>query len=266
MRIQGVEVYDGGPLEADKRRLEARMREPEVRVEVDPRAGEASATAWGCDLSYDYVKINADYTSLLVETPSGGVAKDERLSNYSPAFKVSLLVEALGYISRFEGKRCVIKYGGAAMTKESLKRAFCDDMLLLRSVGLCPIVVHGGGPDITRALETLGGEARFVDGQRVTGPSDLGVVEMVLTGSINTELVTLLNRSGANAVGVSGKDAALLTARKLVREDGVDLGQVGELVGVNGGLLDLLLQQGYIPVISPVGLGEDGQGGRGGEG
>jgi len=260
VKIQDVLVYDKEPLDADKSRLKARMREPEVLVEVDLRAGEASATAWGCDLSYDYVKINADYTSLLVETPSGGVAKDERLSNYSPAFKVSLLVEALGYISRFEGQRCVIKYGGAAMTKESLKRTFCDDMLLLRSVGLCPIVVHGGGPDITRALEKLGGTARFVDGQRVTQASDLKVVEMVLTGSINTELVTLLNRNGANAVGVSGKDAALLSARKLVREDGQDLGQVGELVHVNGGLLDLLLKQGYIPVVSPVGLGEDGQG------
>jgi acetylglutamate kinase len=261
VRVQGVSVYDAGPADADKALLKARMREPEVRVEVELRAGPAAAPAWGCDLSYDYVKINADYSSLLVQTPSGGVGKDDRLANYSPAFKVSLLVEALGYISRFRGQRCVVKYGGAAMTKESLKNSFCEDILLLRSVGLCPIVVHGGGPDITRALEKMGaGAPEFIDGQRVTNAADLKVVEMVLTGSINTELVTLLNRSGANAVGLSGKDAALLRARKLVREDGRDLGQVGELVEVNRGLVELMLERGYLPVISPVGLGEDGQG------
>jgi len=260
VKIQGITVYDREPLDVEPARLKARMREPEIKVEVDLRAGEARATSWGCDLSYDYVKINADYTSLLVQTPTGGVGKDERLSNYSPAFKVSLLVEALGYISQFRGQRCVIKYGGAAMTKETLKRSFCEDILLLRSVGLKPIVVHGGGPEITRALEKLGSTAEFIDGQRVTQASDLKVVEMVLTGSINTELVTLLNRHGGNAVGVSGKDAALLEARKLVRKDGRDLGRVGELAKVNGGILELLLERDYVPVVSPVGMGDDGQG------
>lgn len=259
--IQGIAVYDGGPIPEAAPLLKARMREPEVRILVALHGGEGAATAWGCDLSYDYVKINADYTSLLVQTPSGGVGKDDRLSNYSPSFKVSLLVDALRYMSRFRGQRCVIKYGGAAMTKESLKESFCEDILLLRSVGLCPIVVHGGGPEITRALEKLGGAApEFIDGQRVTSPADLKVVEMVLTGSINAELVTLLNRRGAHAVGLSGKDAALLKARKQQREDGRDLGQVGELVEVNRGILDVLIGQGYVPVLSPVGLGEDGQG------
>ncbi|HWL88359.1 MAG TPA: bifunctional glutamate N-acetyltransferase/amino-acid acetyltransferase ArgJ [Polyangiaceae bacterium] len=260
VRIQGVTVYRAGDIFESRELLKAKMREPEVSIEVDLAAGEAVGIAWGCDLSYDYVKINADYTSLIVETPSGGVGKDDRLSNYSPAFKVSLLVEALGYIERFKGQRCVIKYGGAAMTKESLKHSFCKDILLLRAVGLRPIVVHGGGPDITRALERLGaGTPEFIDGVRVTPAADLKVVEMVLTGSINTELVTLLNRNGASAVGLSGKDAALLKARKLVKENGPDLGQVGELLEVNHALLDLLLDQGYLPVISPVGLGQDGQ-------
>jgi acetylglutamate kinase len=153
----------------------------------------------------------------------------------------------------------VIKYGGAAMVKESLKKSFCDDIRLLRAVGLRPIVVHGGGPEITRTLEKLGGKAEFVDGQRVTNASDLKVVEMVLTGSINTELVTLLNGNGsALAVGVSGKDGGLIRARKLVSE-GRDLGQVGEVTRVNREFLEMLLQQGYVPVVSPVGLGEDGQ-------
>ena len=256
--VQEVPVYDRAPLAYDTMVLKARMREPEVKVTVDLRRGTGSGVAWGCDLSYDYVKINADYTSLIVPRPDGGVAKDDRLSNYSPTFKVQLLVDALGYIKKFSGTRCVIKYGGAAMVKESLKRSFCDDIALLRSVGLLPVVVHGGGPEITRTLEKLGSKAEFVDGQRVTNASDLKVVEMVLTGSINTELVTLLNQEGSHAVGVSGKDGGLLRARKLVSE-GRDLGQVGEVTRVNHEFLEMLLKQGYVPIISPVGLGEDGQ-------
>ena len=257
--VQDLAVYDRAPLGYDASVLKARMREPEVRVEVDLRRGEGKGQAWGCDLSYDYVKINADYTSLIVTKPDGGVAKDDRLTNYSPTFKVQLLVDALTYITKFAGTRCVIKYGGAAMVKESLKKSFCDDIRLLRAVGLRPIVVHGGGPEITRTLEKLGSKAEFVDGQRVTNASDLKVVEMVLTGSINTELVTLLNGNGsALAVGVSGKDGGLIRARKLVSE-GRDLGQVGEVTRVNREFLEMLLQQGYVPVVSPVGLGEDGQ-------
>lgn len=258
--IQDTCVYDRGPRDFDRAALRARLREPEVVIDVELRAGEHSARAYGCDLSYDYVKLNADYTSLLVEAPGGGVAKDDRLGNYSPAFKRALLVESLSYIERFRGKRCVIKYGGAAMTRESLKRSFCDDVLLLHSVGLAPIVVHGGGPELTRMLERMGGAAEVIDGIRVTSSSDLSLVEMVLDGQINSDLVTQLNRRGAHAVGMSGKDAALLRAKKLQRDDGRDLGQVGELVEVNKAFLESLLAQGYIPVISPIGLGADGQG------
>lgn len=258
--IHGVVVYDGGPVNHDKSLLRARMREPEVKVEVNlAEKGPGDWTAWGCDLSYDYVKINADYTSLVVETPTGGVKKDDRLSNYSPAFKVSLLVEALGYISRFRGQRCVIACGDAPMTKDSLKRTFCEDVLLLRSVGLAPLVVHGDAPEILTALDRLGAAAQFVDGERLTPASDLKVMEMVMTGSISAELVSLLNRSGGHAVGLSGKDAALLRAKKHVRGDGKDLGQIGELVGVNADYLALMLDRGYVPVISPVGIGDDGE-------
>jgi len=256
--VQSMDVYDRAPLAHDTSVLKARMREPEVRVAVDLRAGTGTGVAWGCDLSYDYVKINADYTSLIVSRPDGGVAKDDRLANYSPTFKQQLLVEALGYIRRFAGTRCVVKYGGAAMMKESLKKSFCDDIGLLRSVGLRPVVVHGGGPEITRTLEKLGSKPEFVDGQRVTNASDLKVVEMVLTGSINNDLVTLLNQEGGQAVGVSGKYGALLRARKLHTE-GRDLGQVGEITRVNKDFLEMLLTQGYVPVISPIGIGEDGQ-------
>ncbi|HET7502093.1 MAG TPA: acetylglutamate kinase, partial [Kofleriaceae bacterium] len=256
--IQGTRVYDGALVAFDRSALKARLRETEVIIEVDLGAGEASGKAYGCDLSYDYVKLNADYTSVLFEAPDGGVRRDDRLGNYSPAFKRALLVQALGYMSRFRGMRCVIKYGGAAMARDGIKRSFCDDVLLLHSVGLQPIVVHGGGPELAHALDKLGGDPEIVDGIRVTPAAELRVVEM-LTGSINTELVTILNRGGPHAVGLSGKDAALLRARKRVREDGRDLGLVGELVEINRGFLESLIGQRYIPVISPVGLGADGQ-------
>jgi acetylglutamate kinase len=207
------------------------------------------------------VKINADYTSLTHATPDGTVARDDRLTNYSPGFKRALVVEALSYISRFTNKRAVIKYGGAAMVKDSLKASFANDINLLRSAGLLPIVVHGGGPEITHTMEKLGhGKSQFVDGVRVTGREDVKVVEMVLTGRINTELVSLLNQTSAHAVGVSGKDAGLLRARKLVGEGGRDLGMVGEVAHVNHELLEVLLEKKYVPVVSPVGLGEDGEG------
>ncbi|MEO8700883.1 MAG: bifunctional glutamate N-acetyltransferase/amino-acid acetyltransferase ArgJ [Kofleriaceae bacterium] len=258
--IQGTEVYDGAPQPFDRAALRARLREPEVVIDVELRSGEFSARAYGCDLSYDYVKLNADYTSLLFEAPGGGVAKDDRLGNYSPSFKRALLVEALAYIDRFRGKRCVIKYGGAAMTRDSLRRSFCDDVLLLHSVGLLPTVIHGGGPELARVLERMGGANEIIDGIRVTSTQDMRLVEMVLSGQINSELVTQLNRSGSHAIGMSGKDAALLRAKKRMRDDGRDLGQVGELLEVNKTFLESLLGQGYIPVISPIGLGADGEG------
>jgi acetylglutamate kinase len=254
--LQGVAVYDATPLAFDRAALKAHLREPEVVIAVDLRSGAAAGKAYGCDLSYDYVKLNADYTSVLFEAPDGGVRKDDRLGNYSPAFKRALLVQALGYMSRFRGTRCVIKYGGAAMARDGLKRSFCDDMLLLHSVGMSPIVVHGGGPDLAHALDKLGG-SEMIDGVRVTAASELRVVE-AMTDSINAELVAILNRGGGHAVGLSGKDAALLRARKLVRGDGRDLGHSGELVEVNKAFLESLIGQRYIPVISPVGLGADG--------
>ncbi|MEO7092856.1 MAG: acetylglutamate kinase, partial [Polyangiales bacterium] len=264
VRIQGVTVFEGGaPVPHDPMQLRAKMRLPQVEIEVVLAEGDAASTAWGCDLSYDYVKINADYTSLTSSSPEGVVSKDDRLTNYTPGFKRALLVEALSYISKFTGKCAVVKYGGAAMVKDSLKASFANDINLLRSAGLLPVVVHGGGPEITKTLEKLGnGKSEFIDGVRVTDAADLKVVEMVLTGKINTELVSLLNQQAgeARAVGVSGKDGGLLRAKKLLADDGRDLGRVGEVTSVNVELLQLLLGKQYVPVISPVGLGEDGEG------
>ena len=204
------------------------------------------------------MKINADYTSLIIQKPDGGVAKDDRVSNYSPAFKRALLAEALKYIAAFSGQIAVIKYGGAAMVKESLKEAFAEDVSLLKKVGLKPVVVHGGAPEITKTLEKLGERSEFVDGMRVTDAQSLPVVEMVLTGKVNQELVALLNARGAGAVGLSGKDGRLLRAKKAIHESGRDLGHVGEVVEVNREFLKMLLDGGYVPVISPIGLSDEG--------
>lgn len=256
--IQGVVVYDQAPIPFDRIAIKAKLREPEIAILVELRAGDHIAKAYGCDLTYDYVKLNADYTSMIIEKPDGGIAKDDKLGNYTPSFKRSVLVEALGYISRFRGRRCVIKFGGAAMQRAGQMRAFCDDVMLLHQVGLLPVVVHGGAADITKALEQRGGQPVFIDGLRVTSLDDMDTVEAVLD-AINADLVMLLNQRGAHAIGLSGSDAALLRAKKLVREDGQDLGQVGELTEVNKVFLDSLLAQSYIPVITPVGLGVDGQ-------
>jgi acetylglutamate kinase len=262
VHVQNVCVYDGaGPAVIDATALRAKMREPQVIVEIKLVEGGAHAVAWGCDLSYDYVKINADYTSLTHASADGTVSRDDRLTNYSPGFKRALLVEALSYIARFSNKRAVVKYGGAAMVKDSLKASFANDINLLRSAGLLPVVVHGGGPELRHTLDKLGlGKTEVVDGVRVTGRDDVKAVEMVLTGKINTELVSLLNQSSAHAIGLSGKDAGLLRARKIVGEGGRDIGMVGEVTTVNQELLEVLLDRKYVPVVSPVGLGEDGDG------
>jgi acetylglutamate kinase len=257
--MQGVTVFaNGAPMEIDREALKVRMRETRVDVLVELAGGDARATAWGCDLSYDYVKINADYSSMIVQKPDGMVAKEEHVANYSPAFKRTLLAEALKYIAAFSGQIAVIKYGGAAMVKDSLKEAFAEDVTLLKRVGLRPVVVHGGALEINRTLERLGERSEFVDGLRVTDATSLPVVEMVLTGKVNQELVALLNARDAGAVGLSGKDGQLLKSRKLRHESGRDLGHVGEVMEVNRDFLRMLLKSGYIPVISPIGIGEDG--------
>ena len=258
--LQGVTVFaDGAPVEADREALRARMRETRVDVLVELADGSARATAWGCDLSYEYVRINADYQSMIVQRADGMVAKDEHVASYTPAFKRTLLVEALKYISAFSGQIAVIKYGGAAMVKDTLKDAFAQDVMLLKRVGLKPIVVHGGALEINKTLERLGERSEFVDGLRVTDAAALPVVEMVLTGKVNQELVALLNARDAGAVGLSGKDGRLLVARRIAHESGRDLGYVGEVTGVNGEFLRMLIDKGYVPVISPIGISEDGK-------
>ena len=182
---------------------------------------------------------------------------------FSPKDKASVLVEALPYIQEFYGKTIVIKYGGNAMINEDLKQKVIQDIALMKYVGMRPVVVHGGGPDITSFLKRVGKETEFISGLRVTDEETVQIAEMVLVGKINSEIVSLLNTVGTKAVGLSGKDANLIQAHKklaTVHENGkvsqVDIGFVGEVETINAELLNDLLDQGYIPVIAPIGIGE----------
>ncbi len=178
-----------------------------------------------------------------------------------------VLVEALPYIRRFRGKTIVVKYGGNAMVDDTLKAGFARDVVLMKLVGMNPVVVHGGGPQIGSLLERIGKESRFVEGMRVTDSETMDVVEMVLGGLVNKEIVNLINRHGGSAVGLSGKDGDLLRAHKLhvtPRDPGVDapeiidLGHVGEVASVHTGVVDMLVAGDFIPVIAPIGVGADG--------
>jgi acetylglutamate kinase len=171
----------------------------------------------------------------------------------TPVEKADVLLEALPYIRRFAGKVMVIKYGGHAMEDEELKDSFAQDIALLKYVGMNPVIVHGGGPQIDAALQKAGIVPRFVRGLRVTDEPTMDIVEMVLVGKINKEIVTLLNRHGGSAVGLSGKDGELVVARK--RRPG-DLGRVGDVVGVNARVIESLA--GFIPVIAPVAADPEG--------
>lgn len=179
-----------------------------------------------------------------------------------------VLTEALPYINRFHGKTFVIKYGGNAMIDETLQSSFSRDIVLMQRVGMNPIVVHGGGPQIADLLKRLGKRSQFVQGMRVTDSETMDVVEMVLGGLVNKDIVALINRHGGKAVGLTGKDAQFIRAKKMVlaQDDPslaapeiIDIGHVGEVAHFDTKIVDLLIQGSFIPVIAPIGIGEDGQ-------
>ncbi|MEJ2363007.1 MAG: acetylglutamate kinase [Gammaproteobacteria bacterium] len=179
-----------------------------------------------------------------------------------------VLSEALPYIQRFQAKTMVIKYGGNAMVDENLKRGFARDIVLMKLVGMNPVVVHGGGPQIGNLLKQIGKESRFVEGMRVTDSETMDVVEMVLGGLVNKEIVNLINRQGGKAVGLTGKDGDLIRARKLHitrQSEGmdepeiIDIGHVGDVASIDTSVVKMLVADDFIPVIAPIGVGEDGQ-------
>ncbi len=179
-----------------------------------------------------------------------------------------VLTEALPYIQKFTGKTVVVKFGGNAMVDERLKRSFARDIVLMRLVGMNPVVVHGGGPQIGNLLAQLGIESRFVDGMRVTDSATMNVVEMVLGAAVNKEIVGLINDAGGRAVGITGKDGGLIQATKLVvsrktpemeAPEIIDIGHVGEVSAINTDVIDMLTRGGFIPVIAPIGAGAGGE-------
>jgi acetylglutamate kinase len=176
--------------------------------------------------------------------------------------KVNTLIESLPYIKEFYGKTIVIKYGGNAMIDENTQKSFATDIVLLKHVGMNPVIVHGGGPQIGTVLEKLGTKSEFVDGLRVTDESTMEVVEMVLVGKINKEIVHNINMAGGKAVGLSGKDAGLIVAEKIYHIKGdqkIDIGLVGTVKSVNPKIIETIDKERFIPVIAPVGFGEDGR-------
>jgi acetylglutamate kinase len=179
-----------------------------------------------------------------------------------------VLTEALPYIQRYRGKTLVVKYGGNAMVDDKLESSFARDIVLMKLVGMNPVVVHGGGPQITDLLKRIGKESTFVDGMRVTDTETMDVVEMVLGGQVNKWIVNLINRHGGKAVGLTGKDGDLIRAKKMVftRDNPalkvpeiIDIGHVGDVASIDTSVIDMLIQGDFIPVIAPIGVGEDGQ-------
>ena len=179
--------------------------------------------------------------------------------------KAKVLAEALPYIQRFHGKTIVIKYGGNAMIDEKLRRSFASDVVLLKLVGINPVIVHGGGPQIDDQLSKIGKKGEFIQGMRVTDAETMDVVEMVLGGQVNTDIVNLINQHGGRAVGLSGTDGPLIRARKMMMrgkdnpEELIDIGQVGEVESIDPEVVRLLTSQNFIPVIAPVGVGKEGE-------
>jgi acetylglutamate kinase len=179
--------------------------------------------------------------------------------------KAKVLIEALPYIQRFSGKTVVVKYGGNAMTDPELESSFARDIVLLKTVGINPVVVHGGGPQVDNLLKQLGRESDRIDGMRVTDAPTMEVVEMVLGGSVNKSIVNLINKHGGRAIGLTGKDGNLIRAKKLMIDkvtdkgtERIDLGLVGEVAGVKTDVIDMFLHSDFIPVIAPLGVDEEG--------
>ena len=191
--------------------------------------------------------------------------KDLNLRDISPNLKAEILAEALPYIRQYHGKTIVIKYGGNAMTEERLKEGFARDVILLKLVGMNPVVVHGGGPQIDDALRKIGKAGTFIQGMRVTDDETMEVVEWVLGGEVQQDIVKMINQFGGQAVGLTGKDGGLIKAKKLFMVDKtdptkeIDIGFVGEISSINPAVVKALQDDAFIPVISPIGFGEDGR-------
>jgi acetylglutamate kinase len=201
----------------------------------------------------------------MTKTAADNIADSIAEAGSNATLKANVLAEALPYIRRFHGKTIVVKYGGNAMTDIALQKSFAHDVVLLKLVGMNPVVVHGGGPQIEQLLDRLNIKSQFVQGMRVTDAATMDVVEMVLGGAVNKDIVTLINQAGGKAVGLTGQDGSLIRARKMMisaKDDPahkIDIGMVGEIASIDPGVIAALEQGGFIPVVAPIGIGEDGE-------
>ena len=202
------------------------------------------------------------------QQPAGPAATSSEVASaqaVTPSLKAAILAEAMPYIRRFHGRIVVVKYGGNAMTDDKLKQSFARDVVLLKLVGLNPVVVHGGGPQIEQLLARVGKKGEFVQGMRVTDAETMDIVEMVLAGQVNKEIVELINHAGGRAVGLTGQDGGLIRARRMKissrdkPEEQIDIGQVGEIEKIDPGIIQTLSANGFIPVIAPIGSGDEGE-------
>lgn len=215
-------------------------------------ARHASAALWLCALKCERL-------------PLIHVDSQMPIDSSAAAQKAKLLSEALPYIQRFFDKTIVIKYGGNAMTDEALKQGFARDVVLLKLVGMNPVIVHGGGPQINDLLKRVGKQGEFIQGMRVTDQETMDIVEMVLGGAVNKEIVNLINQNGGKAVGLTGKDGGMIRAKRLQVKNAeklgelIDIGQVGEVTKIDPELVTLLDSRDFIPVIAPIGVGENGE-------
>ena len=220
------------------------LSEDEIKVLVDLHCGEGEAIAWGCDLTFEYVKINAEYRTLGAE---------EMQIDYD--IRANALVEALPYLQEYNDKVVVVKYGGNAMTNETLKQAVMQDIVLLSLVGIKVVLVHGGGPEINAMLKKINKQSEFVNGLRYTDEETIDIVQMVLAGKVNKDLVQLLQRAGGKAMGLCGLDGDLIKAKQL----NPDLGFVGDITEIDPDPINTALNNGYIPVVSTVASGKNGE-------
>ena len=258
VQIAGIQVFAYGVAVAfDSPSLRKRMRDPLVLVEIALGGDAGSGRAWGCDLSYDYVKINGDYASFTQASSDGTITRDDRIGNYSPALKRAILVEALSYIAKFANRRVVIAWVGSALSRPALAATLASDVSLLQSAGVLPLVVHGYPPAVHAILESPGAE-RALDAQDAHGEQAAGgprdAVDTLLEAQTGPAFVAALNQHHAHAIGICGREGGVVRAF-VTAEERADGNTVH---AVRAGALEVLLGKGYVPVVSPVGVADDG--------